>query len=161
MRKLLFASLLPLLLASCSGSAESPVIKITGFFVNDDTKDYSQEMEFMPLLEVNDEVTVELQLDGNGEDLNTFIVQGEDQQLSIEKLFDLPDWGVSSDKNFTKLDQGIVGFENGVRQAKLKVKAKVKSVTDDDATLVFYLFSRAECEGAQEELELKTEQKKQ
>ena len=114
-------------------------------------------MEVLPVLKVNDEVTVSLKLDGNGEDLNTFIVKEEQEQLYIED-FQLPVQGVSSDKNFTKLEEGIVGFENGVRQVEVTVKARVQSVTDEDAILSFYLFSRAECDGAQQEIELKTEE---
>ena len=41
MKKLLLVSLLLPLLVSCSGSVESPVIEITGFFIGDDIKDYS------------------------------------------------------------------------------------------------------------------------
>lgn len=156
MKKLLPLLLLSLSLAACTDSAPSPVIKITGLFLNGDEKDYAKEQSSMPSLKVGDEVLVSLQLDGNGEDLNTFIVQDGDQQLKIEE-FDLPKAGVSTDKNFTKLDEGIVGFENGVKQTEVKVKAKVKAVNDEDATLLFYLFSRAECEAAKQEVDMKTE----
>ena len=81
MKKQLLAPLLLLLLAACSGSAESPVIEITGFFIEGDTKDYSEDMASIPSLKVGDEVTVSLTLDGNGEDLNTFIVKEDQQQL--------------------------------------------------------------------------------
>lgn len=91
MKKLLLVSLLLPLLVSCSGSAESPVIEITGFFIGDDTKDYSKDMASMPSLKVGDEMTVSLRLDGNGEDLNTFIVKEAAEQLGI-KGFDLPGW---------------------------------------------------------------------
>ena len=157
MRSLLSCLLLLVLLAGCSQSAPSPVIQITGLFVNGDEKDYAQELSSMPALKAGDEVLVSLRLDGNGEELNTFIVQdGDDQQFKIE-AFELPAVGVSNDKNFTKLDEGIVGFENGVRQTDLKVKAKVSIVKDEDASLIFYLFSRAECDGAQQAVEMKTE----
>ena len=84
MKKLLLVSLLLPLLVSCSGSAESPVIEITGFFIGDDTKDYSKDMASMPSLKVGDEMTVSLRLDGNGEDLNTFIVKEAAEQLGIK-----------------------------------------------------------------------------
>lgn len=155
MRKLSFLLLLPLL-AACSGSAPSPVIKITGLYISGDEKDYAQEQSAMPSLKVGDEVLVSLKLDGNGEELNTFIVQDGNEQLRIEE-FDLPKAGVSDDKNFTKLDEGIVGFENGVHRTELKVRAKVQTVKSEDATLTFYLFSRAECDGAQQEVEMKIE----
>ena len=66
MKKQLLAPLLLLLLAACSGSAESPVIEITGFFIEGDTKDYSEDMASIPSLKVGDEVTVSLTLDGYG-----------------------------------------------------------------------------------------------
>lgn len=156
MKKLFPLLLLSLSLAACTDSAPSPVIKITGLFLNGDEKDYAKELSSMPSLKVGDEVLVSLNLDGSGEDLNTFIVQDDDQQLKIEE-FDLPKAGVSTDKNFTRLNEGVVGFENGVKQAEVKVKAKVKAVNDEDATLLFYLFSRAECEAAKQEVDMKTE----
>ena len=153
MKKQLLAPLLLLLLAACSGSAESPVIEITGFFIEGDTKDYSEDMASIPSLKVGDEVTVSLTLDGNGEDLNTFIVKEDQQQLGI-KDFDLPN-GVSSEKNFTRPEEGIIKLRNTV----LKVKMRVQTVADADAILSFYLSSKAECESAQEKIELKTEDK--
>lgn len=156
MKKLLSHLLLLFLLVACSGTAPSPVIEITGLYINGGEKDYAHELSSMPTLKVNDEVLVSLKLDGSGEELNTFIVQDGNQQLKIEE-FVLPEAGISDDKNFTKLDEGIVGFENGVRQTELKVKAKVKTVKGEDATLVFYLFSRAECEADKQEVEMKTE----
>ena len=142
MKKQLLAPLLLLLLAACSGSAESPVIEITGFFIEGDTKDYSEDMASIPSLKVGDEVTVSLTLDGNGEDLNTFIVKEDQRQLGI-KDFDLPN-GVSSDKNFTRPEEGIIKFEDGVRNTVLKVKMRVQTVADADAILSFYLSSKAE-----------------
>lgn len=156
MKKLLLASLLPLFLAACSNSAQSPVIEVTGFFIEGDAKDYSQDMTSVPSLKVGDEVTVSLKLDGNGEDLNTFIVKEDQQQLGI-KDFDLPS-SVSSEKNFTKPEEGIIKFGDGVQQTILKVKILVQTVVDADAMLTFYLSSKAECESAQEKIELKTEE---
>lgn len=156
MRKLLNYLLLLPLLAGCSGTASSPDIEVIGLYVNGDEKDYAHELSSMSPLKVGDEVLVSLKLDGNGEELNTFIVQDGDQQLKIAE-FDLPDAGVSDDKNFTDLEQGIVRFKNGVRQTELKVKAKVQTVKSEDAALIFYLFSKAECDGAQQEIEMKTE----
>ena len=86
MKKLLLVSLLLPLLVSCSGSVESPVIEITGFFIGDDIKDYSKDMASMPSLKVGDEMTVSLRLDGNGEDLNTFIVKEAAEQLGIKAV---------------------------------------------------------------------------
>ena len=141
MKKQLLAPLLLLLLAACSGSAESPVIEITGFFIEGDTKDYSEDMASISSLKVGD----------------TFIVKEDQQQLGI-KDFDLPN-GVSSEKNFTRPEEGIIKFEDGVRNTVLKVKMRVQTVADADAILSFYLSSKAECESAQEKIELKTEDK--
>lgn len=156
MKKLLLASLLPIVLASCSDSAESPVIEVTGFYIEGDTKDYSSDMASVPSLKEGDEVTVSLKLDGKGEDLNTFIVREDRKQLGI-KDFDLPN-SVSSEKNFTKPEEGIIKFGDGVQETILKVKVRVQTVADADAMLTFYLSSKAECESAQEKIELKTEE---
>lgn len=156
MKKLLLESLLPIVLASCSDSAESPVIEVTGFYIEGDTKDYSSDMASVPSLKEGDEVTVSLKLDGKGEDLNTFIVREDRKQLGI-KDFDLPN-SVSSEKNFTKPEEGIIKFGDGVQETILKVKVRVQTVADADAMLTFYLSSKAECESAQEKIELKTEE---
>lgn len=159
MKKLFLAPFLPLLLASCFNSAESPVIEVTGFFIEGDATDYSKDMTSIPSLKVGDEVSVSLNLDGNGEDLNTFIVKEDQLQLGI-KDFDLPS-GVSSEKNFTKPEEGIIKFGDGVQQTLLRVKVSVQTITDADAILTFYLSSKAECESAQEKIELKTEDSKE
>ena len=59
----------------------------------------------MPSLKVGDEMTVSLRLDGNGEDLNTFIVKEAAEQLGI-KGFDLPG-GVSSESDLSKPEQEL------------------------------------------------------
>lgn len=156
MKKQLLAPLFLLSAAACSDSAESPVIEITGLFVEGDIKDYSEDIVSLPSLKVGDEVSVSLKLDGNGEDLNTFIVKEDRQQLKITD-FDLPE-EISSDKNFTRPEEGIIKFEDGVRSTELKVSISVQTVADADAILSFYLSSKAECEGAQEKIELKTEE---
>lgn len=155
MRKLYSSWLLLLLLAACSDSAPSPVIEITGLYVNDDEKDYAQELSLMPTLKVGDEVLVSLQLDGNGEELNSFIARDDNKQLTI-KMPDLPKAGISDEPGLTKPDEGIFVFKNGVRQMELEIKAKVKAVKDEDAILVFYLSSRAECEADKAEVDMKT-----
>lgn len=154
MKKLLLASLLLSLLVSCSGSAESPIIEITGLFIGDDTKDYSKDMASIPSLKVGDEMTISLRLDGNGEDLNTFIVKEEAERLGIDLY--LPD-GVSSGSELSKPENGVITFKDGIQYTDLKVKVGVKTVADADAILAFYLSSKAECESAQEKIELKTE----
>lgn len=111
----------------------------------------------MPSLKVGDEMTVSLRLDGNGEDLNTFIVKEAAEQLGIE--FDLPD-GVSSESDLSKPKNGVITFKDGIQYTELKVEVCVKTVADADAILAFYLSSKAECESAQEKIELKTETKK-
>ncbi|WP_455587685.1 DUF5035 family protein [Bacteroides sp.] len=158
MKKLFLALLLSLFLASCSDSAESPVIEIAEFFIKGDAKDYSKDMASIPSLKVGDEVIVSLKLDGNGENLGTFMVKEKEKQLGIK--IDLPD-GASSDPNFTKPEEGIIGFKDGVHVTELRMKARVQTVADADAILTFYLSSKAECESAQEMIELKTEEDKE
>ena len=113
----------------------------------------------MPSLKVGDEMTVSLRLDGNGEDLNTFIVKEAAEQLGI-KGFDLPG-GVSSESDLSKPENGVITFKDGIQYTELKVEVCVKTVADADAILAFYLSSKAECESAQEKIELKTETKKE
>ena len=80
------------------------------------------------------------------------------EQLGI-KGFDLPG-GVSSESDLSKPENGVITFKDGIQYTELKVEVCVKTVADADAILAFYLSSKAECESAQEKIELKTETKK-
>ncbi|WP_455593261.1 DUF5035 family protein [Bacteroides sp.] len=159
MKKLL-AFVLPLsLLAACTSSVPSPVIEVTGLYLNDDETDYAQRMGEIPLLKVDDEMDIQLRLDGNGEELNTFLV--DTSEVNKEKVtiaFDeIPEETLSKDKEFTDKENGKLGFKDGVSQTVVGVKAKVCKVTPEGVTFRFYLFSKpAESEGAKYELKVGT-----
>ena len=133
--------LLPLFLGACSDSGESPVIKIEKLYAkiesdgentSSDEKDYANQREELPALKVGDEVKAFLLLDGNGAE-------------------------VSTEGNLTDVEKGQLRFKDGVSKAKIMVIATIKQVDKNgDVKLEFYLSSKAECEGAQEEIGLKT-----
>ena len=136
--------LLPLFLGACSDSGESPVIKI----------DYANQREELPALKVGDEVKAFLLLDGNGAELKTFKLQNDDEVDT--KLF-YEQTEVSTEGNLTDVEKGQLRFKDGVSKAKIMVIATIKQVDKNgDVKLEFYLSSKAECEGAQEEIGLKT-----
>ena len=59
--------------------------------------------------------------------------------------------------NLTDVEKGQLRFKDGVSKAKIMVIATIKQVDKNgDVKLEFYLSSKAECEGAQEEIGLKT-----
>ena len=147
--------LLPLFLGACSDSGESPVIKIEKLYAkiesdgentSSDEKDYANQRDELPALKVGDEVKAFLLLDGNGAELKTFKLQNDDEvdtKLFYEKT------EVST--------EGNLRFKDGVSKAKIMVIATIKQVDKNgDVKLEFYLSSKAECEGAQEEIGLKT-----
>lgn len=160
MKKLLPWLFFSLLLGACSDSPSSPDIRITNFYVNGDEKvDYAKDMESLPPLHVNDEVTMSLNLDGNGEELNTFLVHEDMEEGSATSVkiafLDLADAQLSQDKEFTDKEQGKLGFIDGVSRMNFKITAKVFRVTNDKVLLKLYLFSKpVDCEGAKLELEL-------
>ena len=131
--------LLPLFLGACSDSGESPVIKIEKLYAkiesdgentSSDEKDYANQREELPALKVGDEVKAFLLLDGTE---------------------------VSTEGNLTDVEKGQLRFKDGVSKAKIMVIATIKQVDKNgDVKLEFYLSSKAECEGAQEEIGLKT-----
>ena len=142
---------------------ESPVIKIEKLYAkiesdgentSSDEKDYANQREELPALKVGDEVKAFLLLDGNGAELKTFKLQNDDEVDT--KLF-YEQTEVSTEGNLTDVEKGQLRFKDGVSKAKIMVIATIKQVDKNgDVKLEFYLSSKAECEGAQEEIGLKT-----
>lgn len=119
-----------------------------------DEKDYANQREELPALKVGDEVKAFLLLDGNGAELKTFKLQNDDEVDT--KLF-YEQTEVSTEGNLTDVEKGQLRFKDGVSKAKIMVIATIKQVDKNgDVKLEFYLSSKAECEGAQEEIGLKT-----
>ena len=151
-KKVLF--LLPLFLGACSDSGESPVITIEKLYVKVDQgdgetirEDYANRMSEMPALKVGDKVDAFLVLDGNGAELKSFQLQ-----LRYEKT------EVTTEGNLTDEEKGQLRFKDGVTKTKVLVHATIEHVDKNgDVQLSFYLSSKAECEGAQEVIDLKTE----
>ena len=153
--------LLPLFLGACSDSGESPVITIERLYVNtgpdsEDSKgeDYTNQKDNLPALKVGDKVNAFLLLDGNGAELKTFRLQNDDE-VDTKLIFEKTE--VSTEGNLTDVEKGQLRFKDGVSKAKIMVIATIKQVDKNgDVKLEFYLSSKAECEGAQEEIGLKT-----
>ena len=152
--------LLPLFLGACSDSGESPVIKIEKLYAKVESedessgsgeKDYANQRDELPALKVGDEVKALLLLDGNGAELKTFRLQNDDE-VDTKLIFEKTE--VSTEGNLTDVEKGQL---RGVSKAKIMVIATIKQVDKNgDVKLEFYLSSKAECEGAQEEIGLKT-----
>lgn len=155
--------LLPLFLGACSDSSQSPVIKIDKLFINTDegtdaengTKEnYANRLDELPALKVGDEVDAFLSLDGNGAELKSFMLQNDDD-VKTELLYEKSE--VSTEGNLTDEQKGQLRFKDGVTVTKIMVRAIVDHVDKNgDVKLSFYLSSKAECEGAQEVIDLKT-----
>ena len=157
--------LLPLFLGACSDSGGSPVIKIEKLYAkiesdgentSSDEKDYANQREELPALKVGDEVNAFLLLDGNGAELKTFKLQN-DEAVKAELRYEKAE--VSTEGNLTDEEKGQLRFKDGVTQTRVMVKATIEHVDKNgDVKLAFYLSSKAECEGAQEEIGLKTKE---
>ena len=153
--------LLPLFLGACSNSGESPVIKIEKLYVKAESnsdgakeEDYANKMDELPDLKVGDEVKALLFLDGNGAELKTFKLQNDDE-LDTRLFYEKTE--VSTEGNLTDEEKGQLRFKDGVKQTRIMVRATIEHVDKNgDVRLEFYLSSKAECEGAQEEIGLKT-----
>lgn len=155
--------LLPLFLGACSNSGESPVIKIEKLYVKADSdtdgikeEDYANRMDELPALKVGDKVDAFLLLDGNGAELKTFKLQKDnDETLATKLVYQKTE--VSTEGNLTDEEKGQLRFKDGVTQTRIMVRATIEHVDKNgDVRLEFYLSSKAECEGAQEEIGLKT-----
>lgn len=154
--------LLPLFLGACSDSGESPVIKIEKLYVKTESdsdgakeEDYANKMDELPALKEGDEVEALLLLDGKGSELKTFTLQN-DEEVKAKPRF-LEESEISTEGNLTNENRGQYRFKDGVKQTRVMVEATVVHVgKDGEVKLSFYLSSKAECEGAQEEIGLKT-----
>lgn len=147
-RLLLNLLALPFLLSSCSNDKVlAPVIKLQSIVVNQNTAiNYKDSLNKLPVLYEGDELEMELELDGNGSSLNTLNVSSDNK--GIETSFSPLDNGLISDnKNFTDLENGRLGFIDGVLSFPLTVKIKVTSNQVGKSKLSFHLSARAECEG--------------
>ena len=148
--------LLPLFLGACSDGGESPIIKIEKLSVKVDSdnnsvegEDYANKMDNLPTLKVGDEVEALLLLDGNGAELKTFKLIYKEEEVSTEG-------------NLTDEDKGQLRFKDGVTQSQVIVRATIEHVDENgDVKLEFYLSSKAECEGAEEVIGLKTTNEKE
>lgn len=154
---------LPLFLGACSDSGESPVIKIEKLYVKAESdsgsteeKDYTNKIDELPALKVGDNVDAFLLLDGNGAELKTFKLQKDnDEALATQLVYEKNE--VSTEGNLTDEANGQLRFKDGVTKTRIMVRATVEHVDKNgDVRLEFYLSSKAECEGAQEEIGLKT-----
>ena len=153
--------LLPLFLGACSNSGESPVIKIEKLYVKAESdsekgEDYANKMDELPALKVGDKVDAFLFLDGNGAELKTFKLQKDnDEALATKLVYQKTE--VSTEGNLTDEENGQLRFKDGVTQTRIMVRATIAHVDKNgDVRLELYLSSKAECEGAQEEIGLKT-----
>ena len=135
-KKVLF--LLPLFLGACSDSGESPVITIEKLYVKVDQGDGETIRE-----------------DGNGAELKSFQLQNG-EEMKTELRYEKTE--VTTEGNLTDEEKGQLRFKDGVTKTKVLVHATIEHVDKNgDVQLSFYLSSKAECEGAQEVIDLKTE----
>lgn len=165
MKKHLLFLLLSLSCLACSENDASPEIRVKSLYLDSEAKvmseddntqkNYANNPDELPALKAGDGLTILLSLDGNGADLKSFQMK-KHGSLDTKLLFQSEE--VSNEENLSKPEDGQIRFSDGVKKTDLMVKAKVIAIDDNgDAKLSFYLSSKAECNGAQEEMALKTE----
>lgn len=154
--------LLPLLLGACSAKEESPVIKVEELYISLDgeegiiekSENYAGKLDQMPALEPGDKVDAYLSLDGNGAELKAFRLLNDGEVLT-DLIYE--EGEVTSEGNLTNKEKGQLRFKDGITRTKILVQAAVEKVDKNgDVKLSFYLSSKAECEGAQAVIDLKT-----
>ena len=100
--------------AAGKDSVPSPTIEMEGLYINDGEMDYARQMEALPPLKVDDELEISLKLDGNGEELNTFLVKDETLGSEVNAVAidfnELPEEALSDDMEFKDKDNGKLGF---------------------------------------------------
>ncbi|NDV59218.1 DUF5035 family protein [Bacteroides sp. 519] len=156
MRKLLILLLLPLLFLGCADSdSEIPVMKIVGVFMGGDEEEtnYANKFSELPDLQVGDEVDIVFTLNGNGDDLKSFIVVNDNAAIKTIMFF----LGDEISLEFSELNEGKAVFVDGVNDTWVTVKAKIVAPITEEQVLSFHLFSKAP-EGAKAQLTFRASQ---
>ena len=145
------------LLCSCADNIESPIINVERLYINGDSNfNYAYQADDLPALKIGDKVEIILYLDGMGSELQTFQLEADDE---VATVIDFKQSIVTSEGNLTDAENGRLRFADGVMYTQLRVNAVVQEVDESNAVKMnFYLSSKAECESAQEVLELKLNQ---
>ena len=92
-------------------------------------------------------------------EFSTFKLQN-DEELATKLIYKEEE--VSTEGNLTDEDKGQLRFKDGVTQSQVIVRATIEHVDENgDVKLEFYLSSKAECEGAEEVIGLKTTNEKE
>lgn len=126
MRKLLIIFCIPLLCLCCSDSeSERPIMEIVGIYIDGDEEEinYVDQFSKIPDLGVGDVIDFSFILDGNGNNLRSFILGYE--KSDFETLMDLTDGEISPD--FSDLNGGKAVFVDGIIETEVTVKVKIKA----------------------------------
>lgn len=157
--KKIVLSLLPLLFfCGCTDSeSDRPVMEIVGVFIegDEDEINYAEKYNRMPSLCKGDKVDILIELDGNGNDLYSFIVESIGDGLKTVVFFQLDEIS----EELSKENQLI--FNDGISKTGLTVKAEILKDQDGEQLLFFFLNSKGlDSEGAEVHYVLPTQQKK-
>lgn len=157
MRNLLIICLFFILATGCKDSqSDMAIMEIVGVYIDGDENNvnYANQFHRMPALGQGDAVDILFSLRGNGNDLHSFIVTNENNDVKTTLFF----MGDEVSKDFSDFDQGVLVFVDGVSETGLTVKAIVTDPAEGSRPVSFYLFSKAtDCKGAHIELKIPTE----
>lgn len=138
MRKLLFLFCMPLLCLSCSKSgSDKPIMEIVGIYIDGDEEEinYVDQFNKIPDLETGDVIDILFTLDGNGDDLRSFIVSNDNSTIETVLFF----IGDEVSPEFSELNNGIAVFVDGVNETGVTVKVKVKASLTNEKPISFHL----------------------
>lgn len=134
---------------SCSfETPESPAIKMESCTVNGESVSLP-----LPSVKAGDVVELTLDLEGNGSELQTFQADADAEDVKMS-LTEYDKSRVSDDKNFTKIDECLLRFVDGVTISSVKVKATVQQKNDDKMCMKFYLSAKSASEGTALEIDM-------
>jgi hypothetical protein len=154
MKKYSLLFLFVFFLFACSDSkTDMPRLELKTIFLNGGEEDYSRNLEEIPPLRQSDYINVSFSLDGNGTDLNTFIVENKNENISAVIIPSLPD---EISEELTDKEE-ILRYKDGVQSTSVEVKLTVQEAKEEGVSLHFYLNSKApDSEGAKYLLVLET-----
>ncbi|NDV65056.1 DUF5035 family protein [Bacteroides sp. 224] len=151
MKNQLILILFSILLYGCSeAEAETPILELTGVYTNESDTNYANTLDQLPTLSVGDEIDISFYLNGNGNNLRSFVLKNNNSAIKTKFFF----YGDDISDDFSDLTNGVVGFVD-IPETEIAVKATILEVTEENPVLSFYLSSKAvNCEGASFKLEI-------
>ena len=139
----------------CTSTGESPTIVISSVSINGEIQNENYPNDEIIELKEKDALELTLLLNGNGGDLQAFLMACDEGSLDTELVYD--DNAVTTEGNLTDPANGHLRFLDGVNRTEVSIMSTIETISKDDEEIIlsFYLSSNSANEGARSVITLK------